>query len=161
MYPQIQGKEIPEERRKYLEGFNPLVRFVFQDRNEEPYEWREFLGELLADFLLHCDIRNTFASEGVRMCGVSWNEDEGGIGIFYIANEFVSHCKMRCYDGTPESAYSLSNYTPWFGVQFRDHADPDSKFRNTVKVFTIADEFEKFLFGRNISVLRDNMIDHK
>ncbi len=58
--------------------------------------------------------------------------------------------------GGDESASSLSNWKPWRGVMFRDHADDDSRFANTIKVFRISDAFEKFLMEKQINFERAN-----
>ncbi len=155
MYPK--RKEISEERGNYLANFDPLVGFVFEKREDEVYEWHKFVIELLADFILWCDQRNGDEAEIIRLQGVSWNENEGGIGMIWVNGEYIIHCKMHCFDGTDKSISPSSNYLPWYGIQFRDHTDQGPPLYNVNKVFVIADAFEKFLIERGLEATRDNM----
>jgi hypothetical protein len=155
-FPVPLWRRISEERKKFLSGFRPLVRFVMTD-NSELHEFQEGISALISEFVRWCDPqKNANQAEVMAWTGVRWNE-EGGIGLCYVDGEYVMHCKMCVCDGSPESAHHSSTYEPWRGILFRDHAEPDCRFVNTVKVFLIADAFEKFLLERGIKFTRDNM----
>ncbi len=147
--------EIPEEHRRYLSGFMPLVRFVIA-RKHARGDYHKFIGELLVSFVEWCDPRNAESAKVMRIRGNYWNQ-EYGIGQIYVDGQYVLHCKMYLYDGDKESVSPLSDWKPWGGIMFRDHGEQDCRFRNTVKVFRISDAFEKFLKERAVVFARINL----
>jgi hypothetical protein len=143
--------EVSGERRRFLEGFKPLVRFELPS-DKRGFDYHRYVVELIAEFVLWADPRNKGDSEMVRYHN-TWNE-EGG--IFLVVDNHPVRSKMYFFDGGRESESPLSNYEPWKGVMFRDHAERDIMFVNTVNVFLISDAFEKFLQEKGFAFTRHN-----
>src|SRR3989344_2118364 len=145
----VHDLEISEERRAFLAQHWSLVRFEVPSA-QEGSEFQYYLVGLLRDFMLWLTPDNE-ADATMMENHPTWNGNEGGIGL-HVHGVYISHCKMYLFDGREESRSPYSEFQPWKGVIFRDH---DSQ-SNTLKVFLIADAFERFLKQKGLEHTRHN-----
>jgi hypothetical protein len=110
-------------------------------------EYRKYVGELLFNYLSQIDsqLDQRYAIE-IAYHG-RWNE-ESGMGMFRINEEYIDHLKLYLYDEDETTHY----YGYARNIVFRDHySEWDVK-----KVYLVADTFEAFLKSRGAEYTRHN-----
>ncbi len=135
---------VPLERRTFLEGWLPCVRFQIPSKLSG-WEYYRYLHGLLVEFFTQADCKNKQWME--YWCGLNRESGmEGGTGIVYIESEFIDHCKLYWYEKT-----TVGNLHRWKGLLFRDHDDGPW---DIYKVYKIVDALEKFLREKKIAFRR-------
>lgn len=145
---QLARVQISDERAEFLRKYQPWVRFQISKRGRRNF--RRFMVELIQEFVRKADPRNEVESERLGYQIGNWNE-EGGLGMIWVDNYYLLHCKMYLFDEKPSHS-DKGNGLKYNGVLFRDHDGMEDRH----KIFVVSDAFEKFLKEKGIKFQRYN-----
>ncbi len=135
---------------KELEKYHPRVFFIFEDTREHN-EWRQYLLQIIINFLLFCNSKNKPIGNDVRNAAeCCWNK-QMDLDEILILDEHVTSCKISLHDGRVIDFFIGQAFR---GIHFssRENNYP----LNTQKIFLIADAFEEYITERKISFKRFN-----
>ncbi len=133
-----------EDKSNLSQIYYPSVRFQIPSELG-PGRYIQQLTDLFTTLILSlADTRdNKWAAKQFYFAPIN---DEGGMGNFYIGEEYYDHCKVFVYDDS-----TIPNIGEWKGFQLCNHFDQRSK---VAPLYLLAEKFEEHIQKNNVPYQR-------